>query len=100
MLTRLLEIDAVARAVERDLALLATALRADTPVDSGAEALFFALVADGTGHPSLIMARLGRSFAVGREATRAVPPGLVRFGNYQQRYGFPQFPFSFSLHSC
>ena len=58
MLARLLQIDAVARAIERDLALLAAALRTDASVDGGAEAFFFAGVADGTGHLTLIMARL------------------------------------------
>ena len=90
MLPSLLKIDAVARAVERDLALLAAALRADASVDGGTEALFLALVADGTGHPSLIMARsvvgrrssgAARHYAVLRKNSGAAsgiakPPGL------------------------
>ena len=46
MLTCLLEIDTVGRTVERELALLTAALRADTAVDRRAEALFLANVAD------------------------------------------------------
>jgi len=59
VLARLLQIDAVARAIERDLALLAAALRTDASVNRGAEALFFAEIADGAGQvlaPDFIMA--------------------------------------------
>ena len=46
VLTCLLEVDAVGGTVERDLALLTAALRADAPVHRRAEALFFANIAD------------------------------------------------------
>jgi hypothetical protein len=43
---RLLEIGAVAGAIERHLALLAATLRADAAVDGGTEAFFLANLAD------------------------------------------------------
>jgi hypothetical protein len=48
VLARLLQIDAVARTIERHLALLAATLRADAPVHRRAKALLFALLANGT----------------------------------------------------
>ena len=42
MLTGLLQVRTIARTIECDFALLATALRADSTVNSGAEAPFFA----------------------------------------------------------
>ena len=47
MLSRLLKIRTVAGAIERHLALLAAALRADAAMDGGAEAFLFANLADG-----------------------------------------------------
>ena len=46
MLASLLQVHAIAGAVEGDFALLATTLRTDSSVDRGAEALFFADFAD------------------------------------------------------
>jgi hypothetical protein len=46
MLSGLLQIGAVAGAIERDLALLAATLRADAAVDGGTEAFFLTNFAD------------------------------------------------------
>jgi hypothetical protein len=58
----LLEVRAVARAIERDFALLTTTLWADAPVNGRAESLLFPLFADSTAHrtesPVIIMAFL------------------------------------------
>jgi hypothetical protein len=60
MLSRLLQVNALAGAVEGDFALLATALRTDSAVNRWTEALFFAFAADCTrqiwGSPVFIMA--------------------------------------------
>src|SRR5579863_7437276 len=50
VLPRLLQIHAVARAIERDLALLTAALRADAAMHRWAEALLFTFFADRTTH--------------------------------------------------
>ena len=50
MLPSLLQIDAIAWAIERHLALLAAALRADATVDSRAEALLAPLFANRANH--------------------------------------------------
>ena len=46
VLARLLEVNTVGRAIQRELTLLAAALRADAPVDCRAEAFFLANTAD------------------------------------------------------
>src|SRR5271165_444096 len=51
VLPRLLEINTVGRAVERQFSLLAAALWADAPVHRRAEALFLANVAEWTTQP-------------------------------------------------
>src|SRR5580765_6955470 len=50
VLARLQQIRTVARAINRGFALLAAALRANTPVDGWTEALFFPGFADGAAH--------------------------------------------------
>src|SRR5580765_5517813 len=47
VLARLQQVRTVTRAIERDFALLAAALRADTPVNGWTETLFFPGFADG-----------------------------------------------------
>ncbi len=54
VLASLKQVGAVAGTIECDLALLAATLRADAGVDGGAESFFFADVADGTGHESIM----------------------------------------------
>jgi hypothetical protein len=49
MLPRLLQVNAFARAIERDFALFATTLRTDAPVNGGTKPLLFAFFADGAG---------------------------------------------------
>jgi hypothetical protein len=46
----LLQVNAIAGAVERDLALFAAALRADAVMNSRAKALFFSGFAEAAGH--------------------------------------------------
>jgi hypothetical protein len=52
MFARLLQVNAVARAIEPDLALLAAALRANAPVNRRTKSPFFAFVADCTSQNS------------------------------------------------
>src|SRR5579864_5078898 len=73
MLARLLQVDAIAWAVQHDLALLAATLRADASMHRRAEALLFSSFADGAGQEislRLIMAceKSCRSSALGRQA--------------------------------
>src|SRR5438105_14076586 len=50
MRTRLLQVDAPARTIQRHLALCSTTLRTNSPVHRGAKALFFPRLADGATH--------------------------------------------------
>jgi hypothetical protein len=50
MFSRLLQVDAIAGAIERHFALLATALRADASVYGRAKALFFSLLTNRATH--------------------------------------------------
>src|SRR6266852_4344985 len=58
MLSRLLKIRTVAGAIERHLALLATALRADASMDRGTEALLFANLADGAAQTGSLLSNI------------------------------------------
>src|SRR5579862_8466192 len=58
VLPRLHEIRTIAWAIERHLALLTAALRANTPMNSGAEAFFLADFADGTTQCSRLLLTL------------------------------------------
>src|SRR3981189_299657 len=60
---RLLQVGAIARTIERDLALFATALRTDSSVDGGPKPLLFPEVADRTAHRLIISCRLGDRFS-------------------------------------
>src|ERR1700751_605737 len=53
MLARMLQINAVARAIQCDLSLLSAALRADTPMHRWAEPLFLSLFANCAGQLGL-----------------------------------------------
>src|ERR1700751_5039753 len=73
MLARLPKVYAIARAIQRDLALLAATLRANASMHRRAEALLFSFFADGAGQEirlRLIMAweKSRRSSALGRQA--------------------------------
>jgi hypothetical protein len=52
--SRLLKVDAFARAVERNLALLAATLRADTAMDRRTKAFLFPQLANGATHWKLL----------------------------------------------
>ena len=57
MLARLLQVNAFARAIERDLALLAAALRTDPSMHGWTEALLLTLFANGTAQSATFSAR-------------------------------------------
>src|SRR5882762_5830297 len=59
MLPGLLEIGAIAGAIERHLALFATALGANAPVHGGTEALFLADFTDRAAHEGLSLSYYG-----------------------------------------
>src|SRR5215470_16199588 len=54
MLARLLQIGAVARAIERHFPLFAAALRADAPMNCGAKAFLFPDFTDNTAQSGLL----------------------------------------------
>jgi hypothetical protein len=107
MFPRLLEIAAGAGTIERHLALLTAALRADAPMNCRAKALFFSLFTDRTTHktsaPEFIITRkidflwsAGRSARIRRKAAENDCPrtasvkkrdfcGLLRFLNEKNR---------------
>ena len=57
VLARLQQVRTVARAIKRDFALLAAALRANTPVNGWTETLFFPGFADGAAHVTIMAFR-------------------------------------------
>jgi hypothetical protein len=79
MLARLLQVDAIAWAIQRDLTLLAATLRANASMHRRAEALLFSSFADGAGQEislRLIMAceKSCRSSALGRRQSQSLDP--------------------------
>src|SRR6185369_4114341 len=80
MLAGLLQIYAVAGTVERHLALLATALGTNAPMDGGAETLLLAFFADRTTHRtgfSVTIMTSGRG-CMAERTTWEQPPSAVR----------------------
>src|SRR5438105_7779235 len=58
MRTRLLQVDAPARTIQRHLALCSTTLRTNSPVHRGAKALFFPRLARSEEHTSELQSRV------------------------------------------
>jgi len=73
VLPRLLEVDALAGAVEGHFALLAAALRTNAPVDRGTESLLLALFADGAAQMGLL-----KSLWHGKTALAAMGASTLR----------------------
>jgi hypothetical protein len=57
----LLEVHALARAIERDFALLATTLRTNASVNGGTKTFFFSFFADRTTHESQLLKLLSHA---------------------------------------
>src|SRR5260370_11738579 len=81
MLSRLLKIWTVAGAVERHLALLATALRADAAMDGGAEAFLLANLADGAAQTGSLLSNIMHRTRCGEDHERLVGPFSLPRGN-------------------